>query len=318
MQLAAVSRFATSVFLFSLAQSQQSVNTGSTHNFLLQIMTRKEFEEALVAKNLAHHLDSFESVVRNCIRLLLTSEEEDLMPCGSSKIGGQPDLPPFITWPTEANGNPLSFIAQLNFSELSRLDKDQLLPKRGTLYFFYSAEQEAWGFDIKDKDKFKVIFYDGDTAQLSRVEYPDALDKYSKYTPCFVTPQQEISILPYSYFEERMKFLSREEGDIYWDIMNEGEVNKILGYADPIQNDMELECELVINGLYCGDSSGYDDPRAKGLEPNAINWRLLLQVDSNEDCEMMWGDSGRLYFWIREEDLRARNFDKSWFILQSY
>lgn len=24
---------------------------------------------------------------------------------------------------------------------------------------------------------------------------------------------------------------------------------------------------------------------------------------------MMWGDAGRIYFWIREADLRARNFD---------
>jgi uncharacterized protein YwqG len=79
---------------------------------------------------------------------------------------------------------------------------------------------------------------------------------------------------------------------------------------------MELECELVTNGLYCGDPSGYEDPRAKELEPNAKNWRLLLQIDSNDENEMMWGDCGRLYFWIRKEDLVNKQFDKSWFSLQ--
>ena len=81
---------------------------------------------------------------------------------------------------------------------------------------------------------------------------------------------------------------------------------------------MELECELVTNGLYCGDPSGYNDPKAKKLEPNAKNWQLLLQIDSNEENEMMWGDGGRLYFWIKKDDLLNKNFDKTWFSLQCY
>jgi len=31
---------------------------------------------------------------------------------------------------------------------------------------------------------------------------------------------------------------------------------------------------------------------------------------------MMWGDCGRLYLWITEEDLITRNFENSWLILQ--
>jgi hypothetical protein len=29
---------------------------------------------------------------------------------------------------------------------------------------------------------------------------------------------------------------------------------------------MELKCHLVTNGLYCGDSTGYEDPRPRELE----------------------------------------------------
>jgi uncharacterized protein YwqG len=32
----------------------------------------------------------------------------------------------------------------------------------------------------------------------------------------------------------------------------------------------------------------------------------------------MWGDGGRLYFWIREQDLAVNNFDKTWLVLQCY
>ena len=81
---------------------------------------------------------------------------------------------------------------------------------------------------------------------------------------------------------------------------------------------MELECELVTHGLYCGDATGYEDPRAKELEISSRQWRLLLQIDSDDSAEMMWGDVGRVYFWIREEDLRQARFDRTWTILQCH
>jgi uncharacterized protein YwqG len=31
---------------------------------------------------------------------------------------------------------------------------------------------------------------------------------------------------------------------------------------------------------------------------------------------MMWGDVGRLYYWIKHDDLVARNWDLTWLILQ--
>ena len=95
--------------------------------------------------------------------------------------------------------------------------------------------------------------------------------------------------------------------------------HKLLGHSENIQGDMELECQLVTNGLYCGDPSGYQDPRAAALIAGAADWVLLLQIDSDEDnCGMMWGDSGRIYLWIRREDLQARRFAQAHLILQCY
>lgn len=33
---------------------------------------------------------------------------------------------------------------------------------------------------------------------------------------------------------------------------------------------------------------------------------------------MIWGDSGRIYFWIKEKDLKAKKFEKAWMISQCH
>jgi uncharacterized protein YwqG len=77
-----------------------------------------------------------------------------------------------------------------------------------------------------------------------------------------------------------------------------------------------LEAQLVSNGIYCGDANGYAQGRKKGLDAGASDWRLLLQVDSEERTGMYWGGSGRIYFLIRHRDLQDRRFEKVWLILQ--
>lgn len=59
----------------------------------------------------------------------------------------------------------------------------------------------------------------------------------------------------------------------------------------------------------------YDtDRRPSGMEPSdAGGW----QLDSDSPDQRGWSDDGTIYFWIRDEDLAARRFDKTWVILQS-
>lgn len=298
-------------------------------------MTKEELIERLQSHGLDKYHNEIEPHLRNTVRLYLDLVEEDEIPIGKSKVGGKPDLPDTVEWVTETNEEvaiekkflfipkktkrlvtkPLSFIAQINLSEVSGLDEENLLPKTSILYFFYSAEQEAWGFDIKDRNKFKVLYYNGDLASLRRIDFPGDLGENGRYTPCRLISRQEIS-LPSEESDAYQHFSEEEMEDFYEYVQGEETTNKLLGYADAIQGEMELECELVTNGLYCGDPSGFNDPRAKKLAPNAKDWRLLLQIDSNEECNMMFGDAGRLYFWIKKEDLLHKNFDKSWFSLQ--
>jgi uncharacterized protein YwqG len=93
-------------------------------------------------------------------------------------------------------------------------------------------------------------------------------------------------------------------------------IHRLLGHPDQIQGDMRLEAQLVSHGLYCGDGTCFQDPRRKVLESTAIDWQLLLQIDSDDNAGMMWGDVGRLYYLMTEEHMRDRNFDAAWMILQ--
>jgi uncharacterized protein YwqG len=87
---------------------------------------------------------------------------------------------------------------------------------------------------------------------------------------------------------------------------------------DQVQGDMELECELVTAGVDCGRSRAVADAGRLERERAVATWVLLLQVDSDRQTGMEWGDGGRLYFWIRRQDFLAQRFGDAWCILQCY
>jgi hypothetical protein len=86
-------------------------------------------------------------------------------------------------------------------------------------------------------------------------------------------------------------------------------IHRFLGHPNQVQNPMPIECELVSHGLDRADATDETKQSAK-------NWRLLLQVGTDDARGTEWGDTGRIFFWIREEDARDRDFDRSWPILQ--
>ncbi len=81
---------------------------------------------------------------------------------------------------------------------------------------------------------------------------------------------------------------------------------------------MRSECQLVASGIYVGKPEAFQGERTQELLRVAPSeWRLLLQLDTDEDGPgWMWGDSGRIYYWIRRGDLAAGAFDRTWLVLQ--
>ncbi|MBR6027073.1 MAG: DUF1963 domain-containing protein [Neisseriaceae bacterium] len=285
---------------------------------------------------------------------------------------------------------PLAFMAQFNLSELSDLDKENLLPKSGHLLFFYDYESGDWG----ENQQCAKVFYFPHQTPLTQMPLPDDMDEYSRIPELKLSFQAGSNVQDQARTEEIFDNLHDEldyddDIDRIWGEGREGCTTKLLGYADCVQNSMEEECALRANGLDWDDYSNKPEVKAQ-VDKEKDDWILLFQLDTiywgddfseedeqaaleqaatlqnkivsgfenamrefkenkdkssilssisnifggkNNDAdeedeldyyddgemnELMFGDGGTLYFWIRKQDLAAGRFDKVIFISQCH
>ena len=275
------------------------------------------YRASLEAAGLGRRADVLCEVALPSIRLVAHGQI-DAIATGVSRLGGSPDLPSDVPWPSDGDGTPLSFIAQLDMRQMAAHDAEGTLPRSGLLSFFYAAaSQRAWGFDPADRGAWAII-YTADGAAVRPREVPGAVPAEGRFVAVGLSADLEFTFVPWESFAIESLAVTREEIRIYADVLPSGDpvIHRLMGHPDPVQGDMQLECHLAANGVYCGDASSSRDPRAARLRPGAADWRLLLQVDSQDEAGMMWGDVGRLYYWIRQEDLAAGQWDRAWLILQ--
>lgn len=273
--------------------------------------------------------ETLEKLLRTSVSLSFGASESSL-PLTCSKFGGCPALPENFVWPVfcrrkhgrRNKETPLSFLLQINLEEFSPFDEDKLLPPRGMLYFFYEVDSMCWGFGPEDEGCARVYFYDGDLSALSPVRPPEnRLFDESRLT--FGRAPSLPSWEEYSEYNDA-EMSSRAYGALLADFgveeKEEGEDGKLLGYADVIQGEMLTDCEQAVRSLSHGDGSPETDiDDEEDVYEKGRDWTLLLQLGTVNvgNTELMWGDCGRLYFYIKKRDLASKNFDNVWMILQS-
>lgn len=264
-------------------------------------------------------------LAENSVSLKIKGKADYIL--GGTRFGGVPDIPEDFKWDYYVGENekpvPLSFIAQFNCEEIAKYDTEHLLPQKGLLSFFYEADSQEWGYDPKNKGFAKVYWFE-DISKLKAAELPEELPDYCRFPMLKITAKSEISYPSYEDYG-----LTRINTTEHWDEFNdaekslgindEGEINKLLGWANPIQGNMTQECELISRGYYLG--SGWDNVTPRDRQESidrSKDWQLLFQLDSifDDDFELMFGDCGRIYYYIRKEDLAERNFNNIWLILQ--
>lgn len=281
-------------------------------------MTPESFRTDLASAGLGPYAETIAALAKPCIQLETSPGDDTADRVGGSRLGGAPDLPPGAPWP-EWQGTPMSFLVQIDLATVAGLPGADVLPSGGLLSFFCDAEGAVWNGE-PDAGAWRVL-YTPAGASLERAPIPDAVPEGGIFTACGLATRPGVSLPSHDEPQIRALGLSQDETGAYLEVRDRGAwengptEHRLLGWPDIIQSaGMELECQLASTGLGW-DWADLDRLRAE-LEPQAAEWRLLLQLASDDDAGMMWGDVGLLYFWIRERDLAARDFSRVWMLME--
>lgn len=262
-----------------------------------------EYENTEVPADL---LDDLQRFVKNVI-YIKSETDRDVCLC-ASKIGGNPDLPADFRWYRNDDGIPLTFVMQINCSEIHSCDKDNILTGNGMLYFFYDFENNPW--DSEDGG-YAVYYYDGDISELKPTAFPDSESSFGYYAE----ENCKLAETPVSFFAES----DLPDYEDYLN-MNGGECNaiqyesakyKILGY-DSIAYSEDY---FKIGGY----SNIIQNSVVEEMGDDYIQLFQFSTYECNGDgCGFEFGDGGNLYLYISKNDLAEKHFDNVRLSLQCY
>lgn len=283
-------------------------------------LTIEQYKELIHEFELSEVSDYLLSAARPIINLTL-AEKEDYQLIGNSRVAGEPDLPPGFEWPLTDDGEPMSFIAQLDLESVYPQDTQQLLPSTGILYFFMGDMQQARNIAHK-------VIYVADKTGLQRTAPPrtTVLEKEERYTGYRLAAAA--SIMPPNYAYVDYDQLSEDEMDALDDLcmhLTEG-AGRIGGYADGQHGDHNIEAAMY---LEAGKPYDYFPKNARAtllqhfngnqqaVEEAIDDMMLLLQIDSDMKVGFCWWDAGCIQFMMPKKALRARAFDRTYLTLYS-
>lgn len=286
--------------------------------------------------------DELRALMRPALRLQTVHRPHVV---GGSRLGGTPDLPVGLPWPRwdtqvydakeradaeamadrsdygrrrfealETRGSraplPMTFLAQL---ELGALASSALpLPAAGHLWFFYELSEGTWGYCPTHRGSFRVLYAPEGTELASREPPADLATEH-------ILSGAPVDLASVATFPS-WPALPDDWADGYDDLIDaltgEAPEHQVGGHPDQIQGDMQRNCALVTQGVYLGAPPELPRETLDRMARDAPEWKLLLQLSSDDDLGWMWGDLGNLYFWMREDDIRRGNWDQAWFQLQ--
>ena len=265
--------------------------------------------------------------LKPAIRMESSPASAHPLPVGASKLGGLPDLPPTLTWPTWKEV-PMVFLVQINLQEVAPYDLEQLLPAHGFLYFFCQSQSLSQGFDTKvwdyidpyEPESWRVLFFDGKTADLHATPVPEGLAQEAllpgctlQFGPALTLPPVESAMITSLHLgkEERKQY--RNLLQIFDDVFlgTDDTVyhhHRLLGYPFQMQGDMQLLCQMANLHVALEQWTHLDEETKASIEAGALEWVHLLQIDTDEYAQVTWGDNGSLSYWIKQADLKRQDF----------
>ena len=215
-----------------------------------------------------------------------------------SKLGGCPYLESIDDYPVNDDGKPYIFLAQINFEEMYPLEN---YPTEGILQFYIRGDDN---FGLDEENGFVIKYIDKITKDIDKlfVKNPYKFKQYDINS----TEDDDMFFIPYER-EGKMKFKLKEMAITLVDRNFENIFKDVV--FNEYQED-ELYESFPWDGSRIGGYPGFtqSDPR----KDNEYDM-LLLQLDMDEECGIMFGDAGIANFFIKKEDLINRDFTKVYY-----
>lgn len=253
-----------------------------------------------IKENFPNEADKILGAKKKYIVLDLSKEKPSIT---SSKVGGVGYLPLSTPYPTNMDGRPLSFLAQINFSEMPELSP---FPKSGILSFYVDYIDDLIGLDIDNRTSpngFRVLYFN----DLNEATYDEAkinsLFKPYENEEQFPVVQAETKLIgkldeciPFSDIVEFTQLTGENFLDLVKNKIDDDELNELM---------YETFTESTIGGYPFFTQS---DPREYNNELAEKFNTLLLQLNSND--ALIWGDCGVGNFFINDEKLKNLDFSE--------
>ncbi len=252
--------------------------------------------------------------------IYIKAEKVDDLSLEESKFGGFPFVPLGGVIPTNAEGNQLALLAQINCAQLP---ENNMYPSDGWLQI-WCLEDEMYGFwsdTIQPETNQKVLYIPAGTQgePLERV-----VAMYQPYVSedCpvwFINEQGAIwgMRLSFTHGQQGITYSDGRFRDLFLDRWNERYPEQA------VENFYDLPDEIFENVVDIHDGSdcahqlgGYPyftqyDPRYERDSTELTKYtEVLFQIDSQFDTEwdLCWGDAGVRNFFISRENLEALDF----------
>jgi hypothetical protein len=256
-------------------------------------MSQGQFEDRVLTEFSTERAKQIVSLARPAVGLWPQRQPLSDDP-SASRHGGEVFAPPGWKWPTNGE-EPQCFLGQINCGHLAGLSGVECLPTDGLLAFFGDEELISGCFPESDGDLNMVCHFP--PHGITPAEPPASLSdeylrEYSTVEPLLFRPFIDLPDTSSRVFEELG--LGREEAARYyrlrWDLSHRG-----------IPEDVAHHCDVTSKLLGWPDLVQQDfDPPPAGSGP----YRMLAQLPAR------MGPGGSLYFFIRDEDLAQRRFDR--------
>ena len=240
-----------------------------------------------------------------------------------SKIGGKPNLPDDIEWPN-VDGDPMSFVAQINLEDLPQ--KDVSLAKNLTGAVLVFAKLTDVDYCEPNSKNYKLIHIQN----LSAPEraFPENLDNYDRFESTYLSSVLFNGDIPRQITDEidTLQYQSDDTLSInaYCDVADE--------YYKKLPERLLLRDKAIKIGGYGNFMQGggmEESPFAETKFANtklkecmhtlgAKDYVLFMQIFSAKDKKqkMLFGDAGVLYIYVKISDLIEGKLENIVFVMQ--